>query len=71
MFMMIGTAEKADRRMTGFPLEKISQDTRKYIQQVLGNEDVCKEQPAAVTPGSIVIDGKTVSEATRTQYWPS
>ncbi len=64
---------KVRSSMTDFTPEHISQLVKEYIREVLGNSSIagndkaCDDVPAAVTPGSMIINGKTVLESSRMQ----
>ena len=49
--------------MTGFTPERITQLVQEHIRKTLDNDKACAGQTATATPGSIIVDGKSVLEA--------
>lgn len=49
--------------MTGLTPERITKMVKEFIRKELGDDNACAEQTALSTPGSIIVDGKTVLEA--------
>jgi integrase len=62
---------KVRNSMSDFTPEQIARMVQAHIREVLGNssrvgnDKACNDMPAAVTPGSVIIDGETILESSR------